>query len=157
MMEKLKKHQFIPFLDVSGTSGGDWKPEWKRIDLSTIFDLDPKPQTETMDYISMELPVEEVERYQPQLPQEVALYEGDPIYDFVFGLLYELPVGSGAQVPLLMCFGGSAKKAWQVKKCTLVLGSLNTVSGKLSFTLHMGGDIERGTYTVTGGVPVFAA
>ena len=70
-MEKLKKHQFIPFLDVSGTMGGTWVPEWKRIDLSTIFDLDPKPQTETMDYISCEVPVEEVERYQPQLPQEV--------------------------------------------------------------------------------------
>lgn len=157
MMEKLKKHQFIPFLDVSGTVGGTWKPVWKRIDLSTIFDLDPKPQTETMDYISQELPVEEVARYQPQLPQEVALYEGDAIYDFVFNLLYELPVGSGVQVPMLMCFGGSGKKAWQVKKCTLVLGSLNTVSGKLSFTLHLGGDIERGTYSVADGAPVFAA
>ena len=69
-MEKLRKHQFIPFLDVSGTKGDRWSPEWKRIDLSTIFELDPKPQTETMDYISYEMPVEEVDRYQPQLPQE---------------------------------------------------------------------------------------
>ena len=157
MMEKLKKHQFIPFLDVSGTKGDAWAPVWKRIDLSTIFELDPKPQTETMDYISWEVPVEEVERYMPELPQEVALYEGDPIYDFVFGLLYDLPVGDGVKVPLLMCFGGSAKKAWQVRQCTLVLGSLNTVSGKLSFTLHMGGDIERGTYAVQDGVPAFTA
>lgn len=156
-MEKLKKHQFIPFLDVSGTMGGTWVPEWKRIDLSTIFDLDPKPQTETMDYISCEVPVEEVERYQPQLPQEVALYEGDPVYDFVFNLFYELPVGDGVKVPLLMCFGGAGKKAWQVQQCTLELGSLNTVSGKLSFTLHLGGDIERGTYTVANGVPAFVA
>ena len=156
-MEKLRKHQFIPFLDVSGTAGDAWKPVWKRIDLSTIFDLDAKPKTETMDYISQELPVEEVESYQPKLPQEVALYEGDPIYDFVFEKLYELPVGEGALVPMLMCFGGSGKKAWQVKKCTLVLGSLNTVSGKLSFTLRLGGDIERGTYAVTNGAPVFNA
>lgn len=156
-MEKLKKHQFIPFLDVSGTLGDTWAPEWKRIDLSTVFDLDPKPQTETMDYISCEVPVAEVERYQPQLPQEVALYEGDPVYDFVFNLFYELPVGDGVKVPLLMCFGGSGQKAWQVQQCTLELGSLNTVSGKLSFTLHLGGDIERGTYTVANGVPAFVA
>ena len=156
-MVKLKKHQFIPFLDVSGTVGGDWKPEWKRIDLSTVFDLDARAKTATLDYISYETPVEEIERYQPRLPQEVALYEGDAIYDFVFKQLYDLPVGEGAQVPLLMCFGGQQKKAWQVRRCTLEVGNLNTVTGKLTFTLHMGGNIERGTYTISDGVPVFEA
>lgn len=139
MMVKLKKHQFIPFLDVSGSMGEMWTPDWKRIDLSTIFDLDPNPKTETLDYISCEVPVEEVDHYQPKLPQEVALYEGDPIYDFVFDLFYKLPVGEDVQVPLLMCFGGTQHKAWQVRRCTLVLGNLNTVSGKMSFSLHLGG------------------
>lgn len=157
-MIKLRKHEFIPFLDVSGTSNSaSWAPIWKRIDLSTIFSLNPNPQTETQDYISYETPIEEITQYQPELPQEIAQYEGNPIYDFMFGLFFNLPVGSEVQVPFLMCFGGSDKKAWQVQKTTVVLGEMNTVDGKLSFTLRMGGDIERGTYTITEGTPTFAA
>lgn len=153
-MTKLKKTQFIPFLDVSGASG---TPSWKRIDLSTIFDLNPNPQSEDVDYISYETPVNEITGYKPELNQEIALYEGHPIYDFVFGLFYDLPVGSEARVPALICFGGAAKKAWQVKDCTIQLGSLNTVDGKLSFTLKLGGSIERGSYTIVGGAPSFTA
>lgn len=155
-MTKLRKHEFIPFLDVSNTSNTEaWVPSWKRIDLSTIFSLNPNPQTETQDYISYETPVEEITQYQPELPQEIALYEGNPIYDFMFELFFDLPVGSAIQIPFLMCFGGTGKKAWQVRKTTVVLGEMNTVDGKLSFTLRMGGDIERGTYAIAEGVPTF--
>lgn len=157
-MTKLRKHQFIPFIDTSGTVNGDsWVPTWKRVALSTIFSLNPNPQTESMDYISYETPVEEIEKYQPELPQEVALYEGDPVYDFVFDLFFNLPVGADAKVPSLICFGGSGAKAWQVQECTLVLGELNTVDGKLSFTMKLGGDITRGTYKITDSTPAFTA
>lgn len=156
VMTKLKKTDFIPFLDVSDTiNETTWTPSWKRVDLSTIFSLNPNPQTTTQDYICYETPVDIIEKYQPELPQEIALYEGNPIYDFVFGLFFDLPVGSAATVPVLMCFGGTDKKAWQVKNATLVLGELNSVEGKLSFTLKLGGDIGRGTYVITEGVPVF--
>lgn len=154
-MTKLRKHEFIPFIDVSGTGGKT--PEWKRIDLSTIFDLNPNPQTETRDYISYETPVEEINQYQPELPQEIALYEGNPVYDYMFNMFYNLPVGSETKVPFLLCFGGSDKKAWKVDQTTVVLGSLNTVDGKLSFTLKLGGNIEKGTYSITGGAPTFTA
>jgi len=155
---KLKKTDFIPFLDTSETiNTSTWTPTWKRIDLSTIFSLNPNPQTQTMDYISYETPVDVIEKYQPELPQEIALYEGNPIYDFVFGLFFDLPVGSQATVPVLICFGGTDKKAWQVKNATLVLGELNTVDGKLSFTLKLGGDIDKGTYAITEGAPTFTA
>ncbi len=152
-MTQLKKTDYIPFIDV-GTAD---TASWKRIDYSTIFSLNPNPQTKSMDYICYETPVEEIEKYQPELPQEIALYEGNDIYDFVFEKFYNLPVGSEAKVSLLLCFGGSDKKAWQISETTLVLGELNTVDGKLSFTLKMGGDIERGTYTITTGAPTFTA
>jgi hypothetical protein len=154
---KLLKTQFIPFLDTSGTINSTWVPTWKRIDLSTIFSLNPNPQTQTMDYISYETPVDVIEKYQPELPQEIALYEGNPIYDFVFELFYNLPVGSAATVPVLMCFGGTDAYAWQVQNATLVLGELNTVDGKLSFTLKLGGNVEKGTFTVADGVPTYVA
>jgi hypothetical protein len=153
---KLMKTEFIPFLDTSGTiNAGAWVPVWKRIDLSTIFSLNPNPQTTSQDYISTETPVEVIDKYQPELPQEIALYQGNPVYDFVFNMFYNLPTGPSVTVPVLMCFGGTDKKAWQVQSATLVLGELNPVDGKLSFTLKLGGNIEKGVYDITGGVPTF--
>lgn len=150
-MKKLSKTDYIPFLDTKGT--GD-TAVWSRIDLTTLFSLNPNPQTESKDYISMEVPIEEVKNYIPELPQEIATYEGNPIYDFIFKMFYNLPTGSACNVPFLMCFGGSEKLAWQTV-VTVVLGELNTIEGKLSFSLKIGGDIERGTYVITDGKPVF--
>lgn len=153
-MATLKKTQFIPFIDTSATGN---TPVWTRIDRSTIFSLNAGTQTETLDYISMETPVTEVTSYQPTLPQEIAVYEGNGIYDFMIGKFYNLETGSGAKVKCLICFGGEDKKAWECDETTLELQELNTVEGKLTFTLHFGGDITKGTYTIAEGVPTFTA
>lgn len=152
VMTKLKKTDYIPFLDTSS----DVTASWMRIDKSTIFALNPNPQTNTYNYISTETPVTEVDHYEPALPQEIALYQGNPIYDFIFDKFYNLPVGSACEVPLLMAFGGTEKKAW-LCTATIVLGELNTVDGKISFTLNIGGNITKGTYTITDGAPSFTA
>ena len=156
---RLEKHQTPVFIDVSKTlnGSGDWTPSWKRVELSTIFALNPNPQTETLDFIAYEAPVEEITKYQPELPLECATYEGDSAFDFLYELYKSLPVGSAAYVPTLICFGGTGKDAWQIKKTTIVFGELNTVDRKLNFTLKFGGDIEKGTYTITSGTPSFTA
>ena len=152
---KLTKNHFIPFLDI--LQGGTGAPSWKRVDKSTVFSLNPNPQSESKDYICYETPVEEIDHYEPELPQEIALYEGNPMYDFIFGLFYDLPVGSAAIVPALICFAGTGAKAWKVDNCVIQLGELNTVDGKLSFTMKLSGDITKGTYTLSEGVPSFTA
>ena len=154
----LKKHQCIPFIATAGTGSGAEKTyTWKRVDKSTIFSLNPNPQTETMDWISTELPEEVIDHYEPELPQEIATYEGNPVYDFMFEKFYTLPVASDANVPRLICFPGSDKKAWLIDACTVQLGEFNTVDKKISFTLKFGGDIARGTYAIANGVPTFTA
>ena len=151
---KLTKNLFIPFLDVNKGVGD---ASWQRIDKSTIFSLNPNPQTESTDYICYESPVEEVDHYEPELPQEIILAEGNPIYDFVAKMFYDLPIGADVTVPALICFAGSDKRAWLVKDNTLQLGELNAVDGKLSFTLKLGGTITRGTYSIdqSTGAPTF--
>lgn len=151
----LRKHQCIPFLD---TTKGSTTPSWERIDKSTIFSLNPNPQTETMDYICYESPVSEIDHYEPELPQEIVMNAGNPMYEFIYEQFYNLPAGEDAKVPCLICFppdGSNAKKAWKIDDCTLQLGEMNTVDRKISFTLKLGGDIERGTYTITSGTPSF--
>lgn len=153
---KLTKDKFIPFLD---TNKGSGTASYARIDKSTIFALNPNPQSESVDYICYASPVEEIDHYEPELPQEIALYEGNPMYDFIFGMFYDLPVGSAAKVPALLCFAGSDKKAWLVPENVIQLGELNTPDGKLSFTLKLGGNIQKGTYAINAetGVPTFTA
>ena len=40
-------------------------------------------------------------------------------------------------------------------KATITLGELNTVDRVLSFTVGIGGDIQRGTYAMSSGKPTF--
>ena len=147
---KLRKFQTIPFMDINK---GEGEYEWRRIKRSTLFALNPNPQTTEEDYISMETPVTEVEKYQPELPQEVALYAGDDIYEFIFNMFYDLPVGTGLKCPTMICFppnGEGEQRAWVVDETTVELGEYNSVDSKVSFTLKLGGDIKRGKYEVSG-------
>lgn len=154
-MTKLTRDKFIPFLDTAkdltfATS------TWKRIDYSTIFELTMGEQEEDMDYICYANAVTEIKSNKPELPQEIAIYEGNPIYDFMSEQFYNMPVGADVKVPFLMCFGGTGKKAW---RCVATITSkvLNTVDGKITFSIKLGGDIEKGTYTITEGAPTFTA
>lgn len=159
---KITKNKVIPFLDISGTAntGSSWVPVWKRIDKSTIFDLAFNPQSTTEDYIAYETAIEEISGYQPELPQEIALYRGNAVYDYVESLCYNLEVGDALRIPFLLCWAPEDNgniKAWQVKENRLLLSNYNTVEGKVTFNLKIGGDIERGTVTISEGVPVFSA
>lgn len=156
-LTRLEKHQTPIFIDSSksANSDGAWAPTWKRVELSTTFALNLNPQTETLDFISYEAPVEEITKNQPELPLECASYEGDPAFDFLYELFKSRPVGAQAYVPTLICFAGTDKSAWQIQKTTIVFSDFNTVDRKLNFTLKFGGTIEDGTYEVSDGVPKF--
>lgn len=154
-MTKLTRNLFIPFLDTEKDSTFA-KNTWKRIDYSTIFELTMNEQEEDMDYICYANAVTEINSNQPELPQEIALYEGNPIYDFMFDQFFNMPVGSEVKVPFLMCFGGTDKKAWRCM-ATITSKVLNTVDGKITFSIKLGGDIEKGTYSIDAGVPTFTA
>ena len=156
----LTKNLCMPFLATSGAGTQQSPYVWTQIDKSTIFALAANPQSESYDYICYESPVSVIDHYEPELPQEIVMNEGNPMYNFIFGLFYNLPVGSAAEVPLLICFPTKSstaadKKAWQVEHCTLELGEFNTVDRKITFTLKLGGDITKGYYSLSGSTPSF--
>lgn len=153
-MTKLTRDKFIPFLDTA-KDATFVASTWKRIDYSTIFELSVGEQTEDMDYICYENAVTEVKSNKPELPQEIACYEGNPVYDFMIKELYNLPTGDSCKVPFLLCFGGEDKLAWR-GVCTITGKVLNTVDGKITFTMSIGGSIEKGSYSITEGVPTFS-
>ena len=149
---KLKKSQFIIFLDTAKDKTFVANT-WTRIDKSTIFDLAYNPQTTSNDYIDSDMPEEEVDNYQPELPQEIVLVEGNPMYDFISEMAYDLPTGEEVKVPYLLAFGGSTKRAWR-GIATILVNNLNSVEGKISFTIKFN-TIDKGTYETVEGKPVF--
>ena len=150
---RITKNMCIPFIDVSE---GD-TPVWKRIDKSTIFEIEMNAETESCDYISQEMPSEEIVSYAPSMDQEIATYRGNPIYEFMFQRFYNCSTAHGKS---LICFPADAEGkllAWMVADTSFVLSSMNWAEGKITWTMHLGGDIQRGSYTVTDGVPAFVA
>ena len=155
VVTKLKKTQFIPFLDTTEHLTLQ-ACTWKRIDKSTLMSISMNPQTETNEWIDSDIPEEEVTSNQPEIGQEIAIYQGNPIYDFLFAKFYDMPTGEECKVPFLQCFGGTDKKAWR-SIATIIFDSLDAVAGKLTFTIKLGGNVEKGTYTITEGTPTFTA
>ena len=76
-------------------------------------------------------------------------------------MLYDLPTGEALKKNVLLVFAGNISStgapsfnAWLVP-ATVVLKNLNTVDEKILFDLNFGGNITRGTATVSDGTPTF--
>ena len=151
---KLKKSQFIMFLDTAKDTTFA-ASVWARIRKSTVFELGINPQSESREWIDSDTPEEEVTSNQPEMGQECALYEGDPLFDFLYDMMLSLPSGEDVKVPYLACFGGSKQRAWR-GVATILFDTLNSVDGKITFTIKFN-TVEQGTYTVVDGTPTFTA
>lgn len=150
-MSRLKRNVFVPLVD---TNLGSGTASWKPIDLSTIFKLSWNPQEETYSYICYANDSTEVTSYQPELPQEIVLDNENPIYTFFKNLFMTFPVGSGLKVPVLIAMPndetGLPTDGWKWADAIASPGSLNSVDGKLSFTLKLNGDPVTGTVAGIG-------
>lgn len=141
--------------DIVGTGN-----DWVRIDKSTIFELSFNPQEETQGYIDTANDTTYVKSYQPELPQEIILDNSNELYKLMHPFCMKMPTGSSAEVPTLLVMPdmstGKATAGYKWDKSIVSPGSLNTVDGKLSFTLKLNGKIDNGTVTFTDGKAVFS-
>lgn len=153
-LTRLKKFKTIPFIN----TGTDAAPQWARIGKSTIFDLALNANVVTSDFIEDEMPTDDITYYKPTLPQELQTNAGDAAFDYVYDKFYNLPTGEEVKEDVLIVFAGktSPYKAWR-SMATMILKDLNTVDEKILFDLNFGGTIDRGTATVTDGVPEFTS
>ena len=157
-LERLKKHKTIPFLNTGTTQ----LPAWARIGKSTVFDLVLNAQTEDNDFIEDEMATTEVMAYKPELEQELQANKGDPAFDYLYDMFFNLPTGEEVKKNLLIVFAGNIGtedapkfKAWNTTS-TLILDHFDSVAEKIYFKFGVI-KIERGTVTVNDGVPTFTA
>lgn len=134
--------------------------DWARIGKSTIFDLVLNAQTEDNDFIEDEMTTTDVMYYKPELSQELQANKGDPAFDYLYDMFYNLPTGEDVKKNLLIVFAGNFGteddpkfKAWDTT-VTLILDHFDSVAEKIYFKFSIT-KINRGTCTVTAGVPTF--
>lgn len=94
------KTKVVPFINV----GTDSAPDWRRIEKSKTFTLSMNPQVKTYDYISSEIPEEEITGYQPSLAQSITMLKGSDDYEEFFNMLFTLPTGEDAHRDAMVAF-----------------------------------------------------
>lgn len=163
MGDLVKKTKIVPFLNTSATS----TPVWTQIKKSTSFDLNTNPQVKTFDFISSEQPEEEIDSYQPNLAQALTMFKGEPDYQHIFDMLYELPTGANAHRDVLIVFyqetaeytpegeteSETVYKAWKVDSLVKV-NQLETTNEQINFELGFN-SIKRGAAEIVSNAPVF--
>lgn len=164
-MANLTRNLFVPYVDantmkraIGETVEGDGYA-WTQIDKSTIFALAFNPQEETSGYIDEANDTTYVKSYQPELPQEIILDNTNPLFAIMYPFCMAMPTGGDAEVPVLLrtpdMTTGEATEGTLWKKAIVSPTDLNTVDGKLTFTLKLNGGFDRGTVAVTDGAVTF--
>ena len=152
-LTRLKKHKFIPYINVSDTSTASWA----RIGKSTIFDLTLNANLVTSDFIEDEMPTDDVTYYKPTLPQELQTNAGDASFDYIYDMFKSLPTGEDIKKQILIVFAGTGSScdAW-LTESSVILKDLNSVDEKILFDLNIN-KITAGTVTFdsTTGAPTF--
>lgn len=160
-MAKLTRDLFIPLIDknkLTGASGTGY--DWVRVDKSTVFAFAFNPQEETFSYIDAPNDATEITSYQPELPQEIVLDSDNPLYVAMHEFCMSMPIGSAAEVPCLLVMPdsatGEATKGYLWEQAIISPQELNSVDGKLTFTMKLNGSKKDGTVTASDGTFAFA-
>lgn len=166
-MANLTRNLFIPYVDANTMRkaiGADLVGEgedYTQIDKSTIFALAFNPQEETSGYIDEANDTTYVRSYQPELPQEIILDSSNQLFAIMYPFCMDMPTGGDAEVPVLLrtpnLETGLPTEAFLWRKAIISPTELNTVDGKLTFTLKLNGSIEKGTVSTEGGKLTFVA
>ena len=149
----ITRDKFVPFVDLTrGVEKGTY--DWAPIDLSTVFEMAYNPTTNTVSYICYPNDTTELASYAPSMAQEIKIQKDNPIYDFMLAYMREMPTGSAAEVPVMLVYPdkttGAPTEADVWDEAVLAPDTINTVDGKLTFTLNFNGDRRAGTVSGVG-------
>lgn len=159
-MAKHTRDLFVPLIDKNLGAGPD--KIWVPIDLSTVFDLAFNAETETYGYIAYPSDSTEIKSYAPSMAQEIVLDSSNPLYKVMRPFCMSLPKGGDARVPVLIAMPDletdNPTDGYLWEQATITPGNLNTIDGKLAFTLNLNGAVQTGTVSGIGsGTVTFVA
>lgn len=134
---------------------------WVQLAKATENTVNLNPETENVDFIVDKNPTTLIKKYKPSLNNPLTMFKGEPDYECFFNMFYNLPTGADANGEVLVVYMNEKVATHQYKawRCdaTFVLENLDPVNSQLTVTTQFNGTIDRGTVTVTNGVPTFAS
>lgn len=153
-MSKITRNRIVPLIDTSGTWAGDSSTgaKWVPIDLSTTFEMEYNPVTDTVGYICYKNDFAVHTGYQPAMDQEISLTDDNPMYMFINDLRHTMPVGTDTEFPVLIAEidskGTATGQVWV--DALITIDTYNSVDGILTFHIDFNGDPVDVTVTGLG-------
>lgn len=164
-MKQVKRSEIVGFLDIDKASEIDdatWKIFGNGVTAAS-YAYNPSSESET--WIVEDNARTTLNSYALSIDGEQTCLYGDPVYDFINGLRYNMAVGDDAITNLLLIdkydytgSGASREYKAQVFSCVIQIESYGGEGGAkptISYTIGVNGDPVKGTATITNGEPEF--
>lgn len=149
------RDRFIPLIDANairrlvGMDTIDEGHAWARVDKSEVFDFAFNPQENTKGYIDTANDSTFVEKYQPQMDQEIIVDGNNEVYSLMYEYSMHFPTGSDAEIPCAVIMPSvkddSVADAFLWEQAILSPSNINTIDKKLTFSMKFNGEMKRGT------------
>lgn len=162
-MKTVKRSEIVGFINVTPDTAGEGTYDWKIFGNGvTTASYAYNPQSTTETWIINDNATTTLDSYQFAIDGEQTCLYGDPVFDFVDNLRYNLSVGGSAETQVLLVDKYSVtedtKFRAQVFNVTIAINEFGGDGGatpKITYTISANGDPKKGTVTILDGVPTF--
>lgn len=150
MADKIKRSKIATFLNVSTTTGADYKLVGVGVVTGTI-NMNPKTTEET--YIHEDTASISVDSYAPTMPVEMTAVDGDPVFEFIDSLRKNRAVLADAETDIVnvWLYETSSSGAYPAEKQPVSIqiddfGGDGGSPAKINFTFNYVGNASAGSY-----------
>ena len=119
--------------------------------------------TTTEQFIHQTTAYNSIDTYAPSFGVTQTAYKGDAVYDYIFGLYINRATQSDAETDILNIYlAETSNNAYlaEKQKVAIEISNYGGDAGNpvaIEYTIHFNGNHEKGTATITDGVPTFTA
>lgn len=163
MPKIIKRKEILLYLntDNSKPTGEEVWSLYGKKTVSSTYNYNVNSTTET--YITEDNADTVIDSYNVVIEGDMKCYYGDPVYDFINDLRYNLAVGSDAETKALLIdhyIDTSGGFQAQVFNCSIAIktyGGEGGVAPTITFNVNLNGDPKQGSVTFEGETPTFTA
>lgn len=164
LTKAVKRSEIVGFLNTTPSSASEKWDLFGNGVTSASYAYNPQNTTET--WIVNDNATTTLDSYQFAIDGEQSCLFGDPVYDFINKLRYDMAVGDDAKSQVLLVDkydyddeGGTTKYKAQKFDCVISINEYGGDGGatpKISYNIAVNGDPINGSVTISNGVPTFA-
>ena len=150
-IEKIKRSQFLTYLDVSNTS----TPSWKVLGIGiTEYGIAFNPQVDTEKWIIEDNARTDHSSNQKQGSVTQKCYKGDDVFEFVYEGIDKLNYKSHV-LDIDMWNGSGSSYPAKMNDVIITVTNYMGENAEIEYDIYYDGDAIEGTVTIANGVPTF--